>query len=127
MGHRRLVRHVGIAVTVMGLIGLYLSPWAAFGFTQSGAGTFINNTIPMGHEWITRMAAHELLGVDPIAGEDPEDPRDKWTKEWEDGKHKGKVMGKAKNTKLDDAQAEVNRIKALPYDDVRSLVLGKRP
>jgi hypothetical protein len=84
-----------------------------FAFTQSGAGTDIANGIPMGHEWITRLAALELLlpGHDPIMPPDPYDPRNKWT-----------LLGKAKNTDISStpaAKAEVSRIQKFPYSDVR--------
>jgi hypothetical protein len=79
-------------------------------YTQSGAGTSIAFGVPMGHEWITRMAAIELLGFTPLSVPDlpdPNDPRKKWT------------QGLAKNLNLSspDAQAEVARIKGLVCDD----------
>jgi hypothetical protein len=82
---------------------------AIFAFTQKGAGTSISNAVPMGHEWITRFSAIEILlpGHDPIMPPDPNDPRNKWT------------SGKAKNTNISSrgAQAEVARIKQNKYDD----------
>ena len=81
-------------------------------YTQSGAGTVFSNAIPMGHEWVTRMAAIELLGYAPPTVPDvpdPSDPRKVWT------------QGLAKNTNLSaaGAQAEVGRIKAQSYNDQR--------
>ncbi len=76
-------------------------------FTQKGAGTEISNGIPMGHEWVTRLSALELLGGDPIMPPDPNDPRKNWTK------------GKAKNLDLSSpgARAEVARIMGVDYHD----------
>jgi predicted small secreted protein len=88
------------------------STQTASAFTQSGAGTDIANGIPMGHEWITRLAALELLipGRDPIMPPDPNDPRNKWSQQ-----------GKAKNTDISSqaAQTEVSRIQKYPYSDTR--------
>ena len=81
-----------------------------FGFTQSGFGTFIGNGVPMGHEWITRRAAMEvLLGRDPIMPPDPNDPRLVWTK------------GLAKNLDVSSpgAQAEIARILSKPNNESR--------
>ncbi|MDQ3287550.1 MAG: hemolysin D [Pseudomonadota bacterium] len=75
--------------------------------TQSGAGTAMGNGIPMGHEWVTRLAALEVLGGDPIMPPDPNDPRRQWT------------QGLAKNTSLDGAGAEVARLRSQPYADQR--------
>ncbi len=89
-----------------------VGPHTTLAFSQSGAGTFIANGIPMGHEWITRFAALELLlpGHDPIMTPDPNDPRNRWTKQ-----------GKAKNTNISSeaAKAEVSRIQKYPYNDTR--------
>jgi hypothetical protein len=86
-----------------------VSAWA---FTQSGASIGFANAIPMGHEWVTRMAAIELMGYSPPAAPDlpdPKDPRKTWT------------QGLAKNTNLSSpgAQAELARIKAEVYNDYR--------
>ena len=83
-------------------------------FTQSGLGTAFGNAIPMGHEWVTRMAAIELLGYSPRTVPDipdPNDPRKTWR------------QGLAKNTDLSaaGAQAEVRRIKGQPWNDERYL------
>lgn len=90
---------------------LLLAPVApTYGFTQSGValGVF-GNTIPMGHEWLNRKAAIELLlpGADPNVPNDPNDPRKAWT------------QGLAKNLDLSQASSEVSRIKSTPYSDSR--------
>jgi hypothetical protein len=68
----------------------------------------------MGHEWVTRKAAIELLGYAPNTVPDvadPNDPRRTWT------------QGRAFNTNLSSAgaQGEVQRIKAQPFNDSRYL------
>ncbi len=90
----------------------FVVPSRILAYTQSGVGTSIANGIPMGHEWVTRMAAIELLGFAPASAPDvidPQDPRSRWT------------MGKAKNLNLPSpgAQSEVQRIKgiACPQSD----------
>lgn len=77
------------------------------GFTQSGVSAFFGSGIPMGHEWITRMAGVELLGGDPVTKPDPNDPRKHWTK------------GLAKDPSLSGAQSEVDRIKKNKINDAR--------
>jgi hypothetical protein len=90
------------------------STGAGAGYTQSGVSFGFGNTIPMGHEWITRMAAVELLGYTP-AGipdlPDPKDPRRTWT------------QGKAKNLNLNTpgAQDVVRGVKSQIYNDQRYL------
>ena len=83
------------------------------GYTQSGVGLGFGNVIPIGHEWVTRMAAVELLGYSPASVPDlpdPNDPRNKpnWT-----------AQGKARNTNLNTpgAQEVVKRIKSQVYND----------
>ncbi|MCP3142325.1 hypothetical protein [Pyxidicoccus xibeiensis] len=100
---------LALAFSLLLLVALVLTPRPASGFTQSGAGIFIGNGIPMGHEWVTRLAVLELIGGDPIMKPDPNDPRLKWT------------QGKAKNTNLSDpgAQRELARIRSQRYDDQR--------
>lgn len=85
------------------------APWTqpATAHTQSGAGTAFGNGIPMGHEWVTRLAALEVLGGDPIMPPDPNDPR----RLWKDGL--------AKNLDLSGAGAEVQRLRASPFPDQR--------
>jgi hypothetical protein len=93
-------------VAVVAVAGLGVDSRPASAFTQSGAGIdFLGNAVPMGHEWITRLALLELIGGDPVVKPDPNDPRKKWTK------------GKAKNTRV-NAQ-EVARIKKSPARDER--------
>ncbi len=103
-------RNFACTVSVV-LIAAALSavPAVTHAFTQSGAGTLIANTVPMGHEWVTRLAALELMGGDPIVKPDPNDPRRHWT------------HGKAKNLDLSGAgaQAELRRIMAQSYPDKR--------
>ena len=88
---------------------LTLLPGVARAFTQSGVGTIIANAVPMGHEWVTRLAALELVGGDPVAKPDPLDPRRTWT------------QGKAKNLDLSSAgaQGELKRIRRQAYRDKR--------
>lgn len=106
---------------------LLLLPVRTFGFTQSGAAGTLGNGIPMGHEWVTRQAAIELLlpGHDPQVPADPADPRKDWT------------QGKAQTLALPDG-GEVARIKAQSlqegedltyaavYKPVRDVILGER-
>jgi hypothetical protein len=76
-------------------------------FTQSGLGIdSVGNGIPMGHEWLTRLAALEILGGDPVVAPDPDDPRKLWP-----------AQGLAKNTSLAGADSEVNRIKNTPISN----------
>lgn len=104
---RRITRFAPalVAACVVALAG----SGPAHGFTQSGFGIRTGNGIPMGHEWITRLAALEVVGDDPVMSPDSADPRRRWTK------------GLAKNTDLSSlaAQAEVARIKSNLYMDQR--------
>jgi hypothetical protein len=100
-----------IAVAIAFLLLAVGAP-IAWTYTQSGVGLGFANVIPMGHEWVTRMAAIELIGYAPPTVPDipdPNDPRKVWT------------QGLAKNLDLSSpgAQAEVARIKAQPYNDQR--------
>ena len=101
-----LGRTGGLAALIA--VSLATVPVATHAFTQS-AGTGISNIFPMGHEWLTRLAALEVMGGDPIVKPDPNDPRKHWTR------------GLAKNTDLSDpgAQAELRRLKAQSYKDHR--------
>lgn len=102
-------------LSALGLIALMFTlAVPAHAFTQSGASSsLIGSGIPMGHEWLTRRAAIELLlgpNNDPVVPKDPKDPRynpTTWT------------QGMAKNLNLSSAQSEVNRIKGMPYSDSR--------
>lgn len=93
-------------LTTLALCTMAAGSWA---FTQSGAGTAISNGIPMGHEWVTRLSALELLGGDPVVTPDPADPRKSWSR------------GKAKNTNVSDpaTQAEIKRVMQQAYADQR--------
>jgi hypothetical protein len=95
-------------VIVLALMALVAGMPVASGFTQSALGIGVAMGVPMGHEWITRMAAIELMGYPRGKAPDvpdPKDPRKKWT------------QGLAKNTVLSSrgARAELNRIKAHAY------------
>jgi hypothetical protein len=99
---------------VAGLVFLFLAGWGsgAWAYTQSGANVGFSNGIPMGHEWVTRMAGIELMGYSPATVPDvpdPNDPRKTWT------------QGLAKNTNLSSpgAQAELRRIKSEVFNDTR--------
>lgn len=86
-------------------------PRPAAAFTQSGFGTAIGNGIPMGHEWITRLAAIEVLGYSREVPDvpDPNDPRRHWT------------QGLARNPDVSGAGEEVRRIKGASWNDERYL------
>jgi hypothetical protein len=118
---RRMFVLLGTAA--LGLAALLVRPALVSGFTQSGAASFFGSVIPMGHEWITRMAGMELLGGDSVIKPDPNDPRKHWTK------------GLAKDTDLHGAQNEVKRIKdhkikdsryESTYDAVFAAIIGER-
>ncbi len=116
--------------TTLGLAWILLVVWsAAHAFTQSGVGIdVIGNAVPMGHEWITRIGAFEVIGGDPLQSQlnDPNDPRKHWTR------------GLAKNPNLDAAaKAYVQTLKGSPVsvDDTRyratyvfiySAIMGER-
>jgi len=82
-------------------------------FTQS-VSLGVGNVVPMGHEWLTRMAAIELIGVSPRTPPDLPDPNDPRIG-WRPG------TGGAWNTGLNTpgAQAELARIKSQPIGDTR--------
>lgn len=81
-------------------------------FTQSVSLGPVN-AVPMGHEWLTRMSAIELLGYSPASAPDlpdPNDPRRGWTV----------GGGKAWNTVLNGpGQAEAQRIRSQRWNDTR--------
>jgi hypothetical protein len=94
-------------------------------FTQRGGNLGTGNYVPMGHEWITRLAGLEVIGGDPLPP-DPDDPRNKPS--WG-------TKGRAKNADVSSAKDEVTRIKASPtdeneykstYDAVLSAIVGQR-
>jgi len=89
---------------------LFLGSDSSRAFTQAGLGVGFANLVPMGHEWVTRMAAIELLGYAPPKVPDVPDPKDP-RKSWK--------QGLAKNTDLSapGAQAEVRRLKGQPWND----------
>ena len=103
------MKRVLVVASGIALLLLTLNPQAARAFTQSGFGLGFGNGIPMGHEWVTRLAALELIGYDPVIRPDPNDPRRGWT------------QGKARNTDLSSpgAQRELARIKSLTQNDQR--------
>ncbi|HIF9106399.1 TPA: hemolysin D [Photobacterium damselae] len=91
----------------------------AYAFTQWGG----SGLTPMGHEWLTRASALELLNSEDLIKPDPEDPRLYWT------------QGHAKNLDLEMASNEVSKIKSLKksdklyepkYDAVFSAIVGER-
>jgi hypothetical protein len=99
--------------------------WPGGAFTQSVTGL-----LPMGHEWLTRMAAIEVLGVSPVSAPDKPDPNDPRIG-WRPGR------GLAWNTSLNTpgAQDEVRRIKsqtstnsryAPRYKPVYDAIIGER-
>lgn len=100
-------------------VSLNTAPPAA-AFTQSGVTTPAGSVLPMGHEWLTRRAAIELLLAtddrhldprDPLVPSDPNDPRRSWlTKSQENGFAKSVGLGVWQ-------QGEVDRIKSMPYKD----------
>lgn len=96
-----------IATAGLGLAALLFKPAPVSGFTQSGVSTFFGSAIPMGHEWITRMAGIELLGGDKVTQPDPDDPRKHWN------------QGLARDTDLKNAQNEVKHIKDHKINDPR--------
>ncbi|WP_205691940.1 hypothetical protein [Caulobacter soli] len=94
------------------LVGLGAA-WPGGTFTQS-VSLGVGNAIPMGHEWLTRMAAIEVLGVSPVAPpdqRDPNDPRRGW------GPRTGGAWNIALNTP--GAQAEAQRLKGHAWNDTR--------
>ena len=88
-------------------------------YTQIGAG----GLMPMGHEWLTRSAALELLEKKDGINADRDDPRTYWTE------------GLAKNIDISKAMTEVKRIQAKAnhtalykpkYDDIYAAIVGER-
>jgi len=113
----------------LGLVAAAGAVTPAGAFTQS-VGTNKAMILPMGHEWITRMAAAEVLayplGTAPDV-RDPDDPRQGWRP----------GAGAAWNTNLSTpgAQAEANRIRdrrtnegryASRYKAVFDAIVGER-
>ncbi len=83
----------------LALLALFVLALSTFGFTQSGISVGIGFGIPMGHEWVTRLAALEVIDRLPFQ---PDDPRRDWTR------------GRAKNLDVSspEAQSELRRITA---------------
>lgn len=82
------------------LAGLAIGPGTAFGFTQGVKHG--QSVIPMGHEWITRLAAIEVLGGERALPTDTKDPRLDWPKD-----------SLATDISLQGAEAEARRIREL--------------
>ncbi|AQP99156.1 hemolysin D [Pseudoalteromonas aliena] len=101
-------------------VGLVLlGATSANAFTQLGGG----GVTPMGHEWLTRTAALELLDQEHIIQADPNDPRQYWQK------------GLAKQVDLSTAYDEVQRLQSNlnnnnsyqpKYDDIYTAIVGER-
>lgn len=88
-------------------------------FTQFGG----QGVMPMGHEWLTRTAALEVLDAEHVISPDPNDPRHTWRD------------GLAKNISLNTALNEVSKLQANlnnnalyepRYDSVNSAIVGER-
>jgi hypothetical protein len=101
---------------------LLLAALSASGFTQSGVGLGIGSGIPMGHEWITWLAAFEVLEKASVTPDDA-DPRRGWTK------------GLAKDLSLKGTDREQTDIKSQTVDDseyrskylaIYSAIVGER-
>src|SRR5579885_2714290 len=109
-------KRIGL-VWAMGVgLGLAMAPGTAFPFTQGVKHA--QSVIPMGHEWITRLAAIEVIGGErALPGEDPKDPRRGWPRE-----------ARATEISLAGAEAETGRIKGLllpKADDQRFAAIYK--
>lgn len=95
---------------VLGLCGFLYRPGKVFGFTQGVKKG--NAVVPMGHEWITRLAAVELF--DSVAEKDskepkePKDPNDPRNKDW---------ISVKTNLSLEGAMTVVEEIKGQKSDD----------
>lgn len=116
MRHKKLTNRLKSAVAVITGLGISFSSSA---FTQYGVG----GTLPMGHEWLTRTSALDILEAEHIIEADPLDPRVTWTN------------GLAKNIDLSNAQDEVSRIKNRlnnnttyepRYEGVYAAIIGER-
>ncbi|NOU51417.1 hemolysin D [Pseudoalteromonas sp. JBTF-M23] len=88
-------------------------------FTQLGG----SGIMPMGHEWLTRTSALELLDAEHIIAPDPNDPRPTWR------------YGLAKNTNLNAAYSEISKFTANinnnksyqpRFDNVYAAIVGER-
>src|SRR5687768_9234971 len=83
-------RRVIVPLVILLLAALIAVPRQVSAFTQSGFGFGLGfgDIVPMGHEWLTRLAAIELIGYAPggvpdctpnVKWCDPNDPRKSWT------------------------------------------------
>lgn len=108
-----------IAVFTFSLAGAMTMSMSTQAFTQIGGA----GALPMGHEWLTRTSALEVLNAEHIIPADPQDPRASWT------------HGLAKNLDLSNAQNEINRIAGITnnnarfeprYDDIYAAIMGER-
>ncbi|KAF7774411.1 hypothetical protein PCIT_a0854 [Pseudoalteromonas citrea] len=106
-------------ITKLSACVLLLTSTTGSAFTQLGGG----GAMPMGHEWLTRTAALEVLNEEHIIEPDLEDPRQYWQ------------FGLAKNVHITNASSEVSSIKATPnnnrkyqpkYYDIYSAIIGER-
>jgi hypothetical protein len=105
-----VINGLGAAAIVVAGLG---AAWPAGTFTQSvNAG--VGNISPMGHEWLTRMAAIEVLGLSPVSPPDVPDPADPRTG-WRPGN--GGTWDISLNTP--GAQAEARRIRAQAVGETR--------
>jgi hypothetical protein len=131
-GDRRMA--AVLSFIVVALVFLLVPP-SALAFTQRSVSVLgAGDLVPMGHEWVTRLAAVELIGYEPgtapdcrpgVKWCDPNDPRKEWT------------QGLARNLDLSSpgAQAEVRRIKGMGtaedtyrarYKPVFDAIIGER-
>ncbi|GAA3931133.1 hypothetical protein [Litoribacillus peritrichatus] len=117
---KRIFKKMACTKKHIAVLGLSLvSSTATLAFTQYGAG----GALPMGHEWLTRTSALEVLNAEHIIPDDPQDPRAGWQK------------GLAKNIDLSSAQNEIDRLTAITndnkrfeprFDDVYAAIMGER-
>ena len=116
---KRQIGRVTIKRQVVALALGLVSAGNAMAFTQLGGG----GALPMGHEWLTRTSALEVLDAEHLIATDPQDPRSSWTK------------GLAKNLDLSGAQDEVDRLTRHTnnnnrfeprFDDVYAAIIGER-
>lgn len=127
-----MLRRPGLLCLLLTLFGSV----PTFAFTQRSISIFgAGDVVPMGHEWITRTSAIELIGYAPgtvpdckpgTGWCDPNDPRRGWPKQ-----------GLAQRLDLSSAEAqrEVARIKGLTTDEstflsrykpIQDAILGER-
>ena len=113
-------RRVIVPLVILLLAALIAAPRQVSAFTQSGFGFGLGfgDVVPMGHEWLTRLAAIELIGYAPggvpdctpnVRWCDPNDPRKSWT------------QGLARNLDISSpgAQRVVATIKSVSWNDAQ--------